>query len=91
MADVFGITAGVVGIALSALHSARRLKELIDGIQGAPEAVRALSKDLHALQDVLEALNSLLEDTRFTGGRGRASATPAVIPNTSAIVLIWNS
>jgi hypothetical protein len=81
MVDPFGITAGVIGVALSALHSARRLKELIDGIQGAPEAVRALSEDLYALQDVLKSLNTLLQDARFTGRRGRAEAMPALEPH----------
>lgn len=62
MADI-GVIGGVLGMALSALHIAQKLKELIDGIRGATEAVKALSKDLHALQGVLEALNSLLEDS----------------------------
>jgi hypothetical protein len=81
MADPFGIAAGVLGIAISTLHVARKLKELIDGIQGAPEAVKALSKDLHALQGVLEALNSLLGDSRFTEARLCAEAMPALEPH----------
>jgi Fungal N-terminal domain of STAND proteins len=81
MADPIGIISGVVGIAMSTLHVAGKLKELIDGIQGAPEAVKALSKDLHALQGVLEALNSLLEDSRFTERRLCAEAMPALEPH----------
>lgn len=81
MIDPFAITAGVLGIAMSALHVARKLQELIDGIQGAPEAVKALSKDLHALQGVLEALNNLLEDSRFTERHLCAEAMPALEPH----------
>lgn len=81
MVEPFGVATGVLGIAMSALHVARKLKELIDGIQGAPEAVKALSKDLHALQGVLEALNSLLEDSRSTEKRLCAEAMPALEPH----------
>ena len=72
---------GVLGIALSTLHVARKLQELIDGIQGAPEAVKALSKDLHALQGVLEALNNLLADSHFTERGLCAEAMPALEPH----------
>src|SRR5271156_1291 len=81
MVEPIAVTASVLGIAMSALHVARKLKELIDGIQGAPEAVKALSKDLHALQGVLEALNSLLEDSRFTEKHLCAEAMPTLEPH----------
>ena len=81
MTELVGITAGVLGIALSTLHVARKLQELIDGIQGAPEAVKALSKDLHALQGVLEALNNLLADSHFTERGLCAEAMPALEPH----------
>ena len=69
--DLFSITAGVVGVAGVALHSARRVKDFVGGIQGAPRAISALSKDLTALADVLETLNTLVNHVHLSGGAAR--------------------
>lgn len=52
--DPLSISASAISFVAFALHSARRVKEFIDSIQGAPRAVKAISDDVHALCDVLE-------------------------------------
>jgi hypothetical protein len=59
MADPLSTVAGVVGVLGFALHGAKRLYELIDGIQGAPHDVAAISADLKALYEVLGTLESM--------------------------------
>jgi hypothetical protein len=78
--DPFSITAGVVGTAGVALHSARRVKDFIDGIQGAPRAVSALSQDLQALQNVLETLSMLVNHVHLNGGTARTNFIPLLKP-----------
>ena len=56
MADPLSVTFGVVGTAAVALSAAQKLKSFIDGIEGAPSAIHALSKDLFALSSVLRTL-----------------------------------
>lgn len=63
--DPLSVTAGVIGIAAVALHSTKRMMEFIDGIQGAPQAVKALSRDLNALEKVLQNLNDVLGHPDF--------------------------
>jgi hypothetical protein len=63
--DPMSVTASVIGIAAVALHSTKRMMELIDGIQGAPQAVKALSRDLSALEKVLQKLNDVLGHPDF--------------------------
>ena len=64
MSDPLSVIASVVSIAGFALHSARRLKDVIDGIQGAPRAVQAVSSDLQAVSGVLDTLHRLLGQTK---------------------------
>jgi hypothetical protein len=78
--DPFSITAGVVGTAEVALHIARRVKDFIDGIQGAPRAVSALSRDLQALQNVLETLSTLVNHVHLNGGTARTNFIPLLKP-----------
>jgi hypothetical protein len=59
MADPLSTIAGVVGVLGFALHGAKRLYELIDGIQGAPHDIAAISTDLKALYEVLGTLESM--------------------------------
>jgi Fungal N-terminal domain of STAND proteins len=59
------VTAGVIGIAAVALHSTKRMVEFIDSIQGVPQAVKALSRDLNALEKVLQKLIDVLGDPDF--------------------------
>ena len=70
--DPMTITTAVIGIAAVALHSTRRMIEFIDGIQGAPQAVKALSRDLNALEKVLQTLNDVLSHPDFQGNARRA-------------------
>ena len=51
---------GVIGTAGIALHSARRVYELIADIRGAPEAVHSVSRDVKALSNALEMLQTML-------------------------------
>ena len=78
--DPFSITAGVVGTAGVALHSARRVKDFVGGIQGAPRAISALSKDLTALADVLETLNTLVNHVHLSGGAAHTDFIPLLKP-----------
>src|SRR5271170_2943417 len=78
--DPFSITTGVVGAAAVALHSARHVNNFIDGIQGAPRAVSALSKDLQALKNVLETLNTLVNQVHLSGGTARTDFIPLLKP-----------
>jgi hypothetical protein len=61
----------VIGIVAVALHGTRRMIEFIDGIQGAPQAVNALSRDLIALEKVLQTLNDVLSHPDFQGNARR--------------------
>ena len=63
--DPFSITVGVVGLTTFVLHSARRVNEFVDGIQGAPDAINILSRDLHAFAHVLESLSTMLTEPAF--------------------------
>jgi hypothetical protein len=58
--DPFTITTGIIGTTAIAIHSARRLKEFIDSIQGAPETVHNLSEDVEALRVALQSLHDLM-------------------------------
>lgn len=60
--DPLSISTGIVGFVGFSLHTARRVKEFIDGIEGAPKAVKALSKDVCALYDVLREFSNTLND-----------------------------
>lgn len=50
----------IISIAALSLHTARKTKELIDSITGAPRAVSNISTQLAALQVPLANLNNLL-------------------------------
>jgi Fungal N-terminal domain of STAND proteins len=65
MTDPASIVFGVIGTAAIALHSARRVKELLDSIEGAPSTVSALSKDVIALGKVLEILDTTVKTPNF--------------------------
>ena len=54
------VTFGVIGTAGIALHSARRVYELVADIRGAPEAVHNVSRDVNALSNALEMLQTML-------------------------------
>lgn len=56
------VTFGVFGAAGIALHAARRVYDLISSIKGAPEAVKRLGSDVHALYEVLETLQNVLQN-----------------------------
>ena len=55
---------GVIGTAGIALHSARRVYELVTDIRGAPQAVRNVSCDVKALSNALEVLQTMLREFR---------------------------
>ena len=63
--DLMSVTARATGIAAVALHSTKRMVEFVDGIQGAPRAVKALSRDLNALEKVLQKSNDVLGHPSF--------------------------
>ena len=63
--DPLSIATGVVGFVGFSLHTARRVKDFIDGIEGAPRAVKALSSDVYALYDVLLEFSNTLNDPGF--------------------------
>jgi hypothetical protein len=56
------IAFGVIGTTGVALHSTRRVHELISGIKEAPGAIKSLSKDVDALGNALESLQSMLRN-----------------------------
>ncbi len=76
MTDPVSLTFGVIGTAGVALHSARRTKEFIDGIRGAPRSVNVLSNDLRSLENVLETLEGLLKNRDIVDGGGPAQVIP---------------
>jgi hypothetical protein len=78
--DPISITTSAIGTAAVALHSARRVNDFIGGIQGAPRAVSALSKDLQALKNVLETLNALVNHVHLSGGTARSDFIPLLKP-----------
>ena len=63
--DPLSISTGLVGFVGFSLHTARRVKEFIDGIQGAPQAIKVLSNDVSALYDVLREFSNTLSDPGF--------------------------
>ena len=63
--DPLSISTGIVGFVGFSLHTARRVKDFIDGIEGAPSAVKALSNDVCALYDVLLEFSNTLNDPSF--------------------------
>jgi hypothetical protein len=65
--SIVSAASAILGIVAVALHSTRRMIEFIDGIQGAPQAVKALSRDLSALEKVLQTLNGVLRHPDFHG------------------------
>jgi hypothetical protein len=69
--DPMSITVGVISLVAVALHSTRRIIEFIDGIQGAPQAVKALSRDLNALEQVLQTLNDVVSHPDFQSNTRR--------------------
>jgi hypothetical protein len=69
--DPMSVTASIIGIAAVALHSTKRMMEFIEGIQGAPQAVKALSRDLNALGKILERLNDVLGHPDFQDNERR--------------------
>jgi hypothetical protein len=60
LAIAMDVAFGVIGTAGIALHSARRVYELVSGIRGAPEAVNNVSRDVKALANALEMLQTML-------------------------------
>jgi hypothetical protein len=71
--SIASAASAVLGIVAVALHSTRRMMEFIDGIQGAPQAVKALSRDLSALETVLQALDDVLRHPDFQGNARRTA------------------
>jgi Fungal N-terminal domain of STAND proteins len=65
MIDPASIVFCVIGTTAIALHSARLAKEFLDSIDGAPSAVNALSKDVNALGNVLEILDTTVKTPNF--------------------------
>lgn len=70
MTDPLSVTFGVVGVAAVVLHSARRLREFIDSIAGAPKAVSRLSVDVSAIENILEVLDSKVKNPDFARNHG---------------------
>jgi hypothetical protein len=69
--SIASAASAILGIVAVALHSTRRMIEFIDGIQGAPQAVKALLRDLNALEKVLQTLNDVLRHPDFQGNARR--------------------
>jgi hypothetical protein len=69
--SIASAASAILGIVPVALHSTRRMIEFIDGIQGAPQAVKALLRDLNALEKVLQTLNDVLRHPDFQGNARR--------------------
>ena len=69
--DPLSISAGIVGFVGYSLHTARKVKEFVDGIEGAPRAVKALSSDVCALYDVLNEFSKVLNDPAFREGSAK--------------------
>lgn len=70
--SIASAASAILGIVAVALHSTRRMIEFIDGIQGAPQAVKALLRDLNALEKVLQTLNDVLRHPDFQGNARRS-------------------
>ena len=72
MTDPLSVTFGVVGTAAVALSAAQKLKSFIDGIEGAPSAIDALSKDLFALSSVLHTLKDSVSNPNLINVHAQA-------------------
>ena len=72
MIDPLSITFGVVGTVGVALSAVTKLKLFIDGIEGAPTAVKYISDDLKTLKDVLESSENTVQTTDSTNAHARA-------------------
>lgn len=57
------ITAGVIAVASLAYQSTKSLYELIDGIVKAPNQLKVLKKDLDAVKNLLETIQTAMEGT----------------------------
>lgn len=65
MADPLSIIASVISIATVAVHSSKALSKLIDNVQGAPGAIKAVASDVYAFQSIVSSLRIALEDSEI--------------------------
>lgn len=61
MADPLSISAGVVGLAVPALHAARLLLDDLRNIKDAPKAVKRLESDVQSVERALTSLKAVEE------------------------------
>lgn len=61
MADPLSITAGIAGIAASALHGTRILLDDIHKIKDAPTVIETLESDIHQINLTLQSLQGIPE------------------------------
>ncbi|KAL8808758.1 MAG: hypothetical protein Q9200_004043, partial [Gallowayella weberi] len=79
--DPLSAIAGVLGIATVATQSSKGLYELIDGIRSAPDEIKNISRDTHALYNILYSLESSLKDPTITAVVAEDDALTALIAN----------
>ena len=72
MSDPLSITFGVIGTTAVALQAVQKLKSFIDGIEGAPGAIKNLSTGLETLNNVIQTLQSTLTDSHTAEFHARA-------------------
>ena len=64
MTDPLTIFASVLAISGAAIRSLKALFDLVDGIKGAPEEIKSISKDARSLYTTISSLNATLEDAK---------------------------
>ena len=72
MAEVIGITAGLIGIASFAFQTSKELYNFVNSIQNAPQTIRDLKAELIALGPILSSIQQVItsdasrfEDVRY--------------------------
>lgn len=70
MTDPLSISFGVIGVAAVTLHSARRLREFVQSIDGAPKAISRLTVDISAIVNILEILDTKLKSSALIRNHG---------------------
>lgn len=60
MVDPIGLSIGLIGLVATAWHTARRVNEFVESIEGAPKAISALSKEVNSLTAILSNLRELM-------------------------------
>lgn len=69
MADPFSIAAGIIGVIATAAQAAKRLKVLLDSVQGPSPIVTTISQETHLLCDLLRDLSTTIDTIPIFGDK----------------------